>query len=219
MTLLQNVNDELARRKEKPIYCASDFHLGYEGADPDTTIEFLRLAQTRASQLVLCGDTFDTWVQQLVEIQKEPAYAELVKTAAVVPTTLVWGNHDYDISGKVPFRVTDAFVQDGILFCHGWRFDIEQRLGRPFYRAIIQDFPWIYQRFFKKPIGEDGEGDPDRARLIHEIAYSYAKSKGHRYVVMGHTHCAGTYKNVYDCGRYGDTYVVIEHGKPRVVRM
>lgn len=35
--------------------------------------------------------------------------------------TVIWGNHDYALATKTnQLKVTDYFVQDGILFSHGW---------------------------------------------------------------------------------------------------
>lgn len=201
-----------------PIILASDLHIGYESTDYSAITDFLRLAQTTLGSLVLCGDTLDLWRCDLQTIQnREPyrsAYRELVKTSLIVPTRLVWGNHDYNLAGKVPFRVTDEFTQNGILYCHGWRMDLEQCLAYPLYEWLVTDFPWIYQRFFKKPTDPREKGEPCQAEEVHRIAQQVAVRKGYRCVVMGHTHCPGVYGNglVYDLGSFtgSPTYGVIE---------
>lgn len=66
--------------------------------------------------------------------------------------TVIWGNHDYALATKTnQLKVTDYFVQDGILFSHGWKLDASQRFGYFFYKPISEYFPRIYQSFFKTP--------------------------------------------------------------------
>lgn len=47
------------------------------------------------------------------------------------------GNHDYALETETnQLKVTDYFMQDGILFSHGWKLDVSQRFGYFFYKPI-----------------------------------------------------------------------------------
>jgi UDP-2,3-diacylglucosamine pyrophosphatase LpxH len=120
------------------IYCASDLHIGYEFANYPKILTFLELVQKDADQLILCGDIFDLWVNEFDVIKtQEPmksCFNALVETSKRVPTIIIWGNHDYNLASKTNlFIVSDSFLKEGVFFSHGWRFDLEQRLGYPFY--------------------------------------------------------------------------------------
>lgn len=206
----------------KPIFCISDTHLGFEETNYPAINDFLDLVQAEAGSLLVCGDWLDLWRCPLEKIKTEEpmrsCYNKFIELAKTVPVQVIWGNHDYQLAGKVPLQVTDEFVMDGIFFCHGWRMDVEQCLSYPFFGWLVKQFPYIYQKFFRAPfeVKKTEEGEKYFSDL-HKIARDYAKRKGYKHVVMGHTHCA--YEDVdgivYDCGDFitNCTYVVVDDSK------
>lgn len=217
------------------IYCASDMHIGYEQTNYSKIEEFFNITKEKADELILCGDVLDLWRCEFKMIKKErkSTYEALLSVASEVPTTIIWGNHDYKLWRRVrlPIRITDDFVShyDGtnIFFCHGWRFDLEQRFGHFMYDWLIDKFPYLYQTIFKKPSELQKEENKYSAlsNSIHEKAESFRQKLNLDYVIMGHTHDplleTETKCRVGDCGDFIDSlsYIVIENGKPKLERM
>lgn len=118
------------------IYCASDMHIGYERSNHSKINEFLNIVKENADELILCGDTFDLWrypyhkILNSVKPDFEDVMSHLKQTAAEVPTTIIPGNHDYNLMklwkkhGKYNVSIVDPFEKEGIYFCHGWKFDM-----------------------------------------------------------------------------------------------
>lgn len=203
------------------IYCCSDFHLGFEYTDYNAVISFLDMVQEEGGALYMLGDTLDMWRCPLDAIKHNKPYADaynkLVETAGKIDVKVVWGNHDYNLAEKVPLLVTDEFVENNILFCHGWRFHVEMCLAYPAFSWLVKEFPYIYQRFFTKPSELKGAGLRTSVSDIHMIAEEYAVRKGYDYIIMGHTHSPQSPeegKRVFDCGDFVNdmSYVTIEPG-------
>lgn len=230
------------------IYCASDLHIGHEQANYDKIKEFFELVEEKADELILCGDVFDLWRCTIEKVRDDnfldgkpkKAYEALISTARKVPTTIIFGNHDYKLWKElsIPVRVTDDFVYDGIYFCHGWRFSLEQRLSSFAFRGIVQNFPSIYQNFFRTPSQiKDKEDEYTKVcEMTHRVAKSFMKRNKDRnikYLVMGHTHGPfpdGNRKiandpfeegKLFDCGDMIDSlsYVIIDNGEPKLEKM
>ena len=142
--------------------------------------------------------------------------------------TYIWGNHDYKIAkvwkeAKDLFKITDEFNSDNIYYSHGWRFDLEQRVGYWFYGWLINQFPYLYQKFFKTPFEAKKKEEKHSAMslLIHAEAKRHIKKKKVKYLIMGHTHDPIKDGILFDCGDMVDSlsYLVIENGKPRLEKM
>jgi|GEM_PF-1582530 len=153
-------------------------------------------------------------------------YEALLTVAEKVPTTIIWGNHDYKLwkKVKIPVQVTDSFVSNNIYYCHGWRFDLQQMFGHWLYGWLVNRFPYLYQKFIKTPFELKIEDKNYRLRIekIHEKAREFIDKEGLDYLIMGHTHePAGDDDKLFDCGDMIDslTYVVIEDGMPRLEKM
>lgn len=210
------------------IYVCSDWHLGYEHTNYPKIKEILELVQTDADQLILCGDIYDLWRCEINEITtQEPmksCHETLVETTQKVPTTIVWGNHDYDLWKKTKlFNVRDDFVQDGIYFAHGWRWDAEQRFGYPLYGWLVELFPYIYQRFFKTPfeIIDNKDQYTKQIDLICKSARRFIEKKGYKYLVFGHTHFPMLEGKLVNCGDFINdaSYVIIVDGTPYLIKI
>jgi UDP-2,3-diacylglucosamine pyrophosphatase LpxH len=209
------------------IYCASDLHIGYEQSNYPKIEEFFNIVKENADELILCGDVFDLWRCPFNQIKTERSstYNALLSVSKKVPTTVIWGNHDYKLWKKVrlPFRITDDFVSNNIYFCHGWRFDMNQRLGRILYGWLLNKFPSLYQSFLKKP-SEMKMNEMEYTALskkVHESVKNYIQEKDLNYLIMGHTHDPVADGKLFDCGDMIDSlsYVVIDDDVPRLERM
>ena len=211
------------------IYCASDFHIGYEHANYPKIKEFLELVDENADELILCGDILDLWRCPIEKIRTtEPlksTYEALLSTALEVPTTIIWGNHDYQLWKKVriPIRVTDDFVSNNIYYCHGWKFDLGQRAGQWAYKWLVHQFPYLYQKFFKHTfeIQTDAEKYKLYSMMTHQIARNFIETYEIDYLIMGHTHDPLEDYKLFDCGDMVDSlsYVIVDNGKPKLEKM
>lgn len=212
------------------IYCASDLHLGFEDSNYPKIIEFFDLVKKDADQLILIGDCFDLWRCPIETIiNEEPyktAYEALVSTAAEVPTILIKGNHDYQLQKKISIpnvRIVGDYTQDNIYFTHGHRFDIQQRFGSFLYGWLVNQFPYLYQRFFKTPsqIPRNEYARADLTTRIHAEAKRFADGHKFDFVCMGHTHDPIIDEKIIDAGDMIDSlsYVVITDGVPELLWM
>jgi len=214
------------------IYCASDMHIGYEYSNHLKIKEFFNTVKENADGLILCGDTFDLWrypyhkILNTVKPDFVDVMSHLKQTAAEVPTTIIPGNHDYNLMklwknyGEYNVSITDSFKKKGIYFCHGWKFDIMQRFLSFAYRWLVYKFPSIYQRFFKKPsqlLSLHDEPNP-LCIAIHNEAEQYALNHNLNHVVMGHTHNPVIQDHIIDCGDFvhNTSYVILDNGVPEL---
>ena len=185
--------------------------------------EFLEIVKKDADELVLCGDIFDLWRCSVDRIlNRDPmktAYETLLSAIKEIPTTIIWENHDYNLWKKMalPVKVTDSFFSNNIYFCHGWEFDIRQKVGQVFYGSIVRS-PRLCKTIFKAPFKlKIMEIEHRRhSKKTHEKAQEFIKNQGFNYMIMGHTHVPISEDRLFDCGDMIDhfTYVVINNGKP-----
>jgi len=214
-------------------YCASDLHLGYEHTNYDKVCKFLDITESKSDELILPGDTFDLWRHPISKIHESilPKFKEalnsLKEVANEIPVIIIPGNHDHDLSKiwneklRKDYNViiTNSFYQGNVYYTHGWQFDVEQRFGSFAYGWLVTSFPYIYQRFFKKPsrMGLPKNDTPYKLSIqIHKEAENFVIKNNLDYIVMGHTHIPKITEKVIDCGDFIDScsYVIIENKKP-----
>jgi UDP-2,3-diacylglucosamine pyrophosphatase LpxH len=214
------------------ICCASDFHIGYEGTNYKKLLEFFKVMENDVDKLILCGDILDLWRSSIDEIRSNsktrPVFEGLKSLAERMDITYIWGNHDYNISKKWKeandlFTITDEFKKGNMYFCHGWRFDLQQRFGYWLYGWLVDYFPKLYQIFFKKPFEIKNKEEEYNllSQKIHAEAREFIKSEKLDYLFMGHTHSPKASSKLFDCGDLIDSlsYVIIENGKPKLERL
>ena len=214
------------------IYCASDMHIGYEHTNYPKIEEFFNIVREDADELILCGDTFDLWrypYKKMLNTVK-PHFIDVMynlkQTAAEVPTTIIPGNHDYNLMKlwknyrEYNVSMAEHIEKYGIYFCHGWNFDLLQRLGSFLYIWLVIKYPYIYQRFFKTPSQlKSRDDEPDSLSIAtHKQANKYAITNNFKYVVMGHTHIPVIQDKIIDCGDFVDSvsYVILDNGVPEL---
>lgn len=206
-------------------------HIGYEKANHEKIIKFFVRASIKADLVLLDGDTFDLWrtpyrkILYNIKPQFHDVMNALKQTAKMTKVIIIPGNHDFNLKliwgmhGGYNVSIVDQVIQNSMIFTHGWRFDIQQRLGSFAYGWLVYAYPYIYQRYFKTPSEVVNPGSTvrsKRVKKIHNKASRYASKHKFKYIVMGHTHVPGVHGNVVDCGDFIDScsYVQIEDGKP-----
>jgi hypothetical protein len=103
---------------------------------------------------------------------------------------------------KIPLQVTDSFVSDNIYYCHGWLFDLQQMFGHWLYGWLVNQFPYLYQKFIKTPfeLKIEDKNYLLRVEKIHEKAKEFINSRI-GLPEMGHTHePVGNDGKLFDCG-------------------
>jgi hypothetical protein len=87
-------------------------------------------------------------------------YEALITMAKKVPTTIIWGNHDYKLRKKVkiPVMVTDSFVSNNIYYCHSWRFDLWQVVGHLLYGRLVDQSPHRKEILQNSPLTKNQGG-------------------------------------------------------------
>jgi UDP-2,3-diacylglucosamine hydrolase len=200
----------------KPVYLASDVHLGT--GDPGREARFVRWlhhAGARASHIVVNGDLFDFWFEYRTAIPRGHArvlgaLAEVVD--AGLPVTLMGGNHDWWGGSFLTHEIGVAFLRDPTildlaghrtLLAHGdglGRGD----LGYRFLRAILRGrgtrwaFRWLHpdvgawvaRRVSRTDEREEG-GDPAVGRpaaLRRWAEQALREDPSLQLVALGHTH-------------------------------
>jgi UDP-2,3-diacylglucosamine pyrophosphatase LpxH len=217
------------------IYCASDFHIGYEKAHYPAILKFFDLVRKeKPDKLILCGDILDLWLKNLEAINSNKktrkAFKALLSVTKEVDTTYIWGNHDYNVEHElqkndiiINAEISDSFVLDNIFFCHGWRFDLQQRALSVLYGWLVTNFPILYQMFFTSPFELKEEEEKARflSKHVHREAREHIKKKKLDYLIMGHTHDPYGKNKLFDCGDMIDSlsYVVLDDGKPNLERI
>jgi len=215
-------------------FCASDLHIGYEHSNHDKILSFLDIVEKEANMLILCGDTFDLWrtpydsILDHIKPQFEQVMTRIKQVGRKIPIIIIPGNHDYNLKKLwknyqyyyVPIR--DPFTINSINnhFCHGWEFDLRMRLSSFAFTWIIELFPSIYQRYYKKPSQIFSSSDePDNLCIkIHNEANQYAIKNNLDYVIMGHTHIPMIWNHVIDCGDFVDScsYIKLDKNIPEL---
>lgn len=210
------------------VYLASDLHLGHENTNYPKIIEFLNLVQKDGEKLIILGDLLDLWVSDFTTITtQEPmksTWEKLIETSKKVETVVVFGNHDFELSKYThELMIVDEFEQDNMYFAHGWRWDVEQQIGLPFFDDITANFHIIYQKFIKTPfqVINSPEQFNDYVNMLTEIATIFAEAHNYKWVFWGHTHYAEIRGKLVNCGDFcsSGSYVVLENGHPTLVKM
>jgi hypothetical protein len=111
---------------------------------------------------------------------------------------------------------------NNIYFCHGWQFDIRQKVGHVFYGSIVRS-PKLCKKILNAPFElKIMEIEHRRhGKKTHEKAQEFLEKQRFKYLIMGHTHVPIADGRLFDCGDMIDhfTYVVIKNGKPTLEKL
>lgn len=209
-------------------------HIGYEKANHYNILRFFNKAMTKADMVILDGDIFDLWRTPYRKIlfHIKPEFHDVMNviqaTAEKIPVIIIPGNHDFNLEkiwrdhqGYKVKIVNRSLIQGSFLFMHGWQFDVKQLFGSFAYGWLVNQFPFLYQRYFKSPsqvVNRRSDVRSKQVKRIHSKASKYASRHKFKYIVMGHTHVPGIHGNVIDCGDFIDScsYIEITGGNPEL---
>lgn len=125
------------------IVAFSDVHLGYDQADSDSFLEFIKGLQSRKDleDVVIVGDLFDLWRRDIIGLEFELSkYVEELKVLKEnVKVHYVIGNHDFHVryleDHGYPFTPQPSIALDRfgytIKFLHGHQCDPLQNVLGP----------------------------------------------------------------------------------------
>ena len=201
------------------IYLASDMHIGIDDSNYPAILDFFKLVQSDGDELILLGDTFDLWLNSFNNITtREPykaAYDALMKTSSRVPTTMVCGNHDYDLRNHLRnpnIKIEDRFTRGTCRYMHGWELDALQVTASSAYVFMLELFPYFYQKYIYKP--RDQRYGLTHNDITNAFAKKYVKDKGFSYILYGHTHEPMIEGPLLNCGDFVEhaSFITITEG-------
>ena len=107
----------------------SDLHIGSKGCNPEEILALLK--EEKADRYILVGDIIDGW---LFKRYKSFTYDQVKVIRRFLKISkdkeIIWiaGNHDEFLRKFIPLeigniKICDEFIENGIWFCHGDRYD------------------------------------------------------------------------------------------------
>jgi UDP-2,3-diacylglucosamine pyrophosphatase LpxH len=211
----------------------SDLHIGSKGCKTDEILELLK--DESFERYILVGDIIDGWLfkkYKKFSYQHARVIRRLLKLSKHKEIIWISGNHDEFLRKYTPIeigniKVVDEFIEDGIWYCHGDKYDgiVKMRwlgmLGSVGYDlAIVIDR--FLKRFNKKTSLSKFLKDNVKAAVSflvdfeNEMVRQAKKRKCHT-VVCGHIHTPN-FKNIdgvyyINCGDWVEncTHVILEN--------
>jgi UDP-2,3-diacylglucosamine pyrophosphatase LpxH len=211
----------------------SDLHIGSKGCKTEEILELLK--DESFERYILVGDIIDGWLfkkYKKFSYQHARVIRRLLKLSKNKEIIWISGNHDEFLRKYTPIelgniKVVDEFIEDGIWYCHGDKYDgiVKMRwlgmLGSIGYDlAIVIDR--FLKRFNKKTSLSKYLKDNVKAAVSflvdfeNEMVRQAKKRKCHT-VVCGHIHTPN-FKRIDDvyylnCGDWVEncSYVVLTH--------
>ena len=201
-----------------PVWLASDVHLAEQTpATSQAFRDFLKLASSEASALLLPGDIFDAWIGDDVAVVAPPWLARdlmaLRAAAAKIPVWLGRGNRDFLMGEALAAGIGARLLPDQciittegctMLLSHGDEYCIDDTAYQQF-RAMVRNPAW-QTSFLARSIperlamaaqarGESMAANQTKASEIMDVnqqAVAQAlKDAGVTMLVHGHTHRPG----------------------------
>ncbi len=218
--------------KDKKIYFASDFHLGFDARLTSTEREKLVVAwldaiQKDAGHIYLVGDLFDFWYEYAEVITKGhfrffAKLTELLKKG--IPITILTGNHDVWMGRYISEDIGASLHHDPISRTHhgkklfiahgdglgpgdyGYKFIkmiFRNSLCQFFFSRLHPNFAIKLMKFFSDTSRDESEVTIDPSKERQIIfAEEHAKNKQMDFYVMGHRHVPMDYKLTNAKARY-----------------
>jgi UDP-2,3-diacylglucosamine hydrolase len=203
--------------REKPVYVASDMHLGAVPPEREgQLVRWLEFAAERASRIVINGDLFDFWFEYRHAIPRGHTRILGALARAVdagVPILLMGGNHDWWGGSYLREEVGVEFRQDPVvvelagrrtLVAHGdglgpgdlgyrmLRLMLRGRLTRWAFRWMHPDLGARIARAVSQTAqryGEPSEAEKTRAACLREWAIRKIREEpALELVILGHSH-------------------------------
>ena len=135
----------------------SDLHIGSKGCNTKAIINLLKTEEY--DRLILVGDIIDGWLFQRYKKFSE-AHNRVIRNLFKISKEkeIIWisGNHDEFLRKYTPMqlgniKIVDEFIEDGIWFCHGDKYDgIIKMHWLGMLGSIGYDAAIVIDRFLKK---------------------------------------------------------------------
>ena len=135
----------------------SDLHIGSKGCKTDEILELLK--DESYLRYILVGDIIDGWLFQKYKkfsYQHTRVIRRLLKLSKDKEIIWISGNHDEFLRKYIPIelgniKVVDEFIENGIWFCHGDKYDgIIKMHWLGMLGSIGYDMAIVIDRFLKK---------------------------------------------------------------------
>ena len=206
-----------------PVWLASDVHLAEQTpATSQAFRDFLKLASSEASALLLPGDIFDAWIGDDVAVVAPPWLARdlmaLRAVAAKIPLWLGRGNRDFLMGEALASGIGARLLPDQcivtteggtLLLSHGDEYCIDDTAYQQF-RAMVRNPAWqsgLLARSIPERLameaqarGESMAANQNKSSDIMDVnqqaVLQALKNAGVNMMVHGHTHRPG--RHVYD---------------------
>jgi len=211
----------------------SDLHIGSKGCKTEEILELLK--DESFERYILVGDIIDGWLfkkYKKFSYQHARVIRRLLKLSKNKEIIWISGNHDEFLRKYTPIelgniKVVDEFIENGVWYCHGDKFDgiVKMRwlgmLGSIGYDLAIMIDRFL-KRFNKKTSLSKFLKDNVKAAVSflvdfeNEMVRQAKKRKCHT-VVCGHIHTPNfkTIDGVYyiNCGDWVEncSYVILEN--------
>ena len=135
----------------------SDLHIGSKGCNTKAIMNLLKTEEY--DRLILVGDIIDGWLfQRYKKFSEEHSKVirKLFKISKEKEIIWISGNHDEFLRKYTPMqlgniKIIDEFIEDGIWFCHGDKYDgIIKMHWLGMLGSIGYDAAIVIDRFLKK---------------------------------------------------------------------
>jgi UDP-2,3-diacylglucosamine pyrophosphatase LpxH len=135
----------------------SDLHIGSKGCKTDEILELLK--DESFERYILVGDIIDGWLfkkYKKFSYQHARVIRRLLKLSKHKEIIWISGNHDEFLRKYTPIeigniKVVDEFIEDGIWYCHGDKYDgIVKMRWLGMLGSIGYDLAIVIDRFLKR---------------------------------------------------------------------
>ena len=213
----------------------SDLHIGSKGCQTEEILTLLK--NEFYDRYILVGDIIDGWLfkkYKKFSYQHTRVIRRLLKLSKNKEIIWISGNHDEFLRKYTPMelgniQIVDEFVEDGVWYCHGDKYDgIVQMHWLGVLGSIGYDLAIVIDRFLKKFNRKTSLSKylKDNVKVAISFMVDFenemarqAKKRNCHTVVCGHIH-APSDKNVdgvhyLNCGDWVEncSYIVLEKNK------
>lgn len=135
----------------------SDIHIGSKGCQTDQILELLK--DESYDRYILVGDIIDGWLfkkYKKFSYEHTRVIRRFLKLSKNKEIIWISGNHDEFLRKYTPLelgniKVVDEFIEDGIWFCHGDKYDgIVKMHWLGMLGSVGYDLAIVIDRFLKK---------------------------------------------------------------------
>jgi UDP-2,3-diacylglucosamine pyrophosphatase LpxH len=213
----------------------SDLHIGSKGCQTDSILELLK--NESYDRYILVGDIIDGWLfkkYKKFSYQHTRVIRRLLKLSKHKNIIWISGNHDEFLRKYTPveignIKVMDEFIEDGVWYCHGDRYDgIVKMHWLGMLGSIGYDLAIVIDRFLKRFNKQTSLSkylkDNVKAAISFMVDFEnemvrQAKKKDCHTVVSGHIHSPVDKKingvHYLNCGDWVEncSYIVLESNK------